>query len=288
MKNRSTNQRGRSRPGLLRALGKADPPLEIELDGCHYRRVDILKHDSWAATALYEGERGKVVAKFNRRQPIFGFPMQWLGRLLAAREARILQHLADLPNVPCYSGELTVGGAAQPNAVAHDYVEGHPFERGERVDDSFFPKLQELVKDIHARDLAYVDLSKRENIIVGDDGKPYLVDFQISFILPGWWPGNSWPIRKFLQLAQGADEYHVFKHFYNSRPDLLTEEQQKIATHRPWLIRAFRRVGNPTRSLRRRFLVLLGVRTGKGRVESEHAPEEGARRRIESSKKSTS
>jgi len=286
MKNRTSNKTGRPRPRFLRALGEADPPLEIELDGYPYRRVDILKHDSWAATALYEGERGKVAAKFNRRQPIFGFPMHWLGRLLAAREARILKHLADLPNVPCYSGELTVAGAAQPNAVAHDYVEGHPFERGERVDDSFFPKLQELVKDIHARNLAYVDLSKRENIIVGDDGKPYLVDFQISFLLPSWWPGNSWPIRKFLQLAQGADEYHVFKHFFNSRPHLLTEEQQKIATHRPWLIRAFRRVGNPTRSLRRRLLVLLGVRTGKGRVESEHAPEEGARRRIESSKKS--
>jgi len=285
MKNRSTNKTGRPRLKLLRALGKADPPEEIELNGYPYRRVDILKHDSWAATALYESERGKVVAKFNRRQPIFGFPMHWLGKLLAAREARILKLLDDFPNIPRYSGELTVSGAAQLNAVSHDYVEGHPFERGEGVDDNFFPKLLELVKDIHARDLAYVDLSKRENIIVGDDGQPYLVDFQISILLPGWWPGNSWPVRMLLRLAQGADEYHVFKHFYNSRPDLLTEEQQKIATHRPWLIRAFRRVGNPIRSLRRRLLVLLGVRMGKGRVESEHAPEEGARRRIEGSQK---
>ena len=287
MQNPRSNKRGRPRPRLLRALGKADPPVEIEVDGYPYRRVDIFKHDSWAATALYEGERGKIVAKFNRRQAILGFPMHWLGKLLAAREARILQYLADLPNVPCYSGKLTAGGAAQPNAVAHDYVEGHPFERGEKVDDNFFPKLQELVKSIHARDLAYVDLSKRENIIVGNDGQPYLVDFQISFILPGWWPGNSWLIRKFLHLFQGADDYHVLKHFYNSRPDLLTEEQLATARQRPWLIRAFRRVGNPLRSLRRRILSLLGVRTGKGRVESEHAPEEGARRRIESSKKNT-
>lgn len=273
---------------MLRALGKSDPPPEIELDGQPYRRVDILKHDSWAATALYEGERGKIVAKFNRKQPIFAFPMHWLGRLLAAREARILKLLADLPNIPCYSGELTVAGEAQPHAVAHDYVEGHPFERGERVDDSFFPTLQNFVKDIHARDLACVDLSKRENIIVGDDGQPYLVDFQISVILPGRWPGNSWPTRKLLRLAQGADDYHVLKHFSDSRPDLLTAEQRAAAVNRPWLIRAFRRLGNPTRSLRRRFLVLLGVRTGKGRVESEHAPEDGARRRIEYSKKNIS
>ena len=284
---REENKTGRPRPRFLRALGKDDPPLEIELDGHPYRRVDILKHDSWAATALYEGERGKVVAKFNRRQSIFGLPMRWLGRLLAAREVRILQLLADLSNVPYYSGELTVGGAAQPHAVAHDYVEGHPFERGERVNDIFFSKLQELIKDIHARDLAYVDLSKRENIIVGDDGQPYLVDFQISFILPDWWPGNSWPIRKLLDLAQGVDDYLVLKHLHNSRPDLLTAEQQTIVKQPPWLIRTLRTFGDPIRSLRRRLLVLLGVRTGRGRVDSEYAPEDAVRRRIERSEKST-
>jgi len=286
MKNRSGNKAGRPRPRFLRALGKADPPLGIELGGYPYRRIDIFKHDSWAATALYEGERGKVVAKFNRRQSIFGLPMHWLGRLLAAREARILQLLADLANVPRCSGQITISGAAQPHAVAHDYVEGHPFERGERVDDNFFSRLQQLVEDIHHRDLAYVDLSKRENIIVGDDGQPYLVDFQISFFLPDWWPGNSWPMRKLLQLAQGVDDYLVLKHFHNSRPDLLTAEQQAIVKHPPWLIRTLRSVGDPIRSLRRRVLVLLGVRTGRGRVESEHAPEDAVRRRIERSKKS--
>ena len=284
---REENKTGRPRPRFLRALGKADPPPEIELDGHPYRRVDILKHDSWAATALYEGERGKVVAKFNRRQSIFGLPMRWLGRLLAAREVRILQLLADLSNVPYYSGELTVGGAAQPHAVAHDYVEGHPFERGERVDENFFSRLQQLVEDIHSRDLAYVDLSKRENIVVGDDGQPYLVDFQISFILPDWWPGNSWPIRKLLDLAQGVDDYLVLKHLHNSRPDLLTAEQQTIVKQPPWLILTLRTFGGPIRSLRRRLLVLLGVRTGRGRVDSEYAPEDAVRRRIERSEKST-
>lgn len=287
MSKQSANKTGRPRPRLLRALGKGDPPTEIELDGLPFRQVDVFKHDSWAATALYEGQRGKVVAKFNRKQSIFGLPMHWLGRFLAGREARILQRLTDLPNVPNYSGNLTVAGVSQPHAVAHDYVEGHPFERGEPVDDNFFPKLQELIKDMHGHDLAYVDLSKRENIIVGDDGQPYLVDFQVCFILPGWWPGNSWPMRKLLQLAQAADDYHVLKHFRNSRPDLLSPEERDIERHRPWLIRAFRRIGNPARSLRRRLLVLLGVRTGKGRVESEQAPEDAVRRRIERSKENS-
>ena len=129
---------------MFRALGKADPPEQVEIDGHPYRRVDILKHDSWAATALYQGPRGMVVAKFNRQQSVFWLPMKWLGRRLAQREARMLQRLADLPNVPDYSGNLTINGVSQRHAVTHDYVAGHPLERREPVNDAFFPILQQL------------------------------------------------------------------------------------------------------------------------------------------------
>jgi hypothetical protein len=176
MQNRESGKTAQPRPKVFRALGKADPPEQVEIDGHPYRRVDILKHDSWAATALYQGSRVMVIAKFNRQQSVFGLPMKWLGRWLAQRETRMLQMLADLPNVPDYSGNLAINGINQLHAVTHDYVPGHPLERREPVNDAFFPTLQQLIKDMHARDLAYVDLSKRQNIIVGDDDKPYLID----------------------------------------------------------------------------------------------------------------
>ena len=34
----------------------------------------------------------------------------------------------------------------------------------------------------------YVDLHKRENIIVNERGEPSLIDFQISLSWPGWFP----------------------------------------------------------------------------------------------------
>jgi hypothetical protein len=265
---------------MFRALGKADPPQQVEIDGHSYRRVDILKHDSWAATALYQGPPGMVVAKFNRQQSVFGLPMKWLGRRLAQRETRMLQRLADLPNVPDYSGNLAINGINQLHAVTHDYVPGHPLERREPVNDVFFPKFQQLIKDMHARDLAYVDLSKRQNIIVGDDDKPYLIDFQISLKLPGWWPGSSWPIRRVLRLLQAMDDYHVLKHYRDCRPDLLSPEQLDLERYRPWTIRFGRRIGKPLREIRRKFLVFIGVRTGKGRAQSETAPEDAVRREM--------
>ena len=72
MQNREPTKTVQPRPRVFRALGKADPPEQVEIDNHSYRRVDILKHDSWAATALYQGPRGMVVAKFNRQQSVLG------------------------------------------------------------------------------------------------------------------------------------------------------------------------------------------------------------------------
>src|SRR5262245_57455230 len=60
----------RPRPALFRALGKDEPPGEIIVDGQTYRRVTLFKHDSWAATALYQSTEQTIVCKFNRRQDI--------------------------------------------------------------------------------------------------------------------------------------------------------------------------------------------------------------------------
>ena len=160
-------------------------------DGNVYRRTEILKHDSWAATAIYDGPAGRIVCKFNRRQSVFGLPMRWLGRMLARREGRFLALLADQPNVPDPCGPIRAGGKVLDNAVGHAYVPGHPLGRKERVDDDFFPRLGRLLAEMHRRNMAYVDLHKAENVIVGEDGQPYLIDFQISVALSHRWPDTT-------------------------------------------------------------------------------------------------
>jgi hypothetical protein len=265
----------RPRPAPFRALGNDDPPAEIEVRGRPYRRVEVFKHDSWAATALYEGPAGRIVCKFNRRQSLLGLPMAWLGRLLAQREARILARLADLPNVPNPCGPVTVAGRVLPIAVAHDYIPGHPLRRREAVRADFFPRLRDLLAEMHHRQMAYVDLHKRENILVGDDGEPYLIDFQISLALTHRWPDTTAPVQVLLRLMQRSDEYHLLKHVAKSRPD---PDGARPAKQLPWWIRAHRLVAVPFRELRRRLLVALGIRGGKGRVGSERFAEDAVRR----------
>ena len=76
----------------------------------------------------------------------------------------------------------------------------------------------ERLREMHVRGIAYVDLHKRENVIVGDDGRPYLVDFQISFDVTHprlrWVPGAR---AVFDQLCVG-DLYHLEKHVRRADP----------------------------------------------------------------------
>jgi hypothetical protein len=260
----------RPRPPVFRALGASDPPPEVVVDGKHYARTEIFKHDSWAATALYAGEHGRIVCKFNRVQPVLGFPMTWLGRRLAERERRALQRLADLPQIPAPLGPVFADGRRMPNAVARSFVAGHPLGKDERVGPDFFPSLRAALGEMHRRGIAYVDLHKRENIIVGDDGRPYLVDFQISFDVTHprlrWIPG----IRVVFDSLCKGDLYHLQKHVHRSEGGAVPEIPRWLRLHRL--------VAVPFRQLRRRLLVVRGIRTGHGSAATEVFAEDAVRR----------
>lgn len=262
---------GRPRPPLFRALGDREPPDRISVAGVPFAWVRTFKHDSWAATALYQDVWGeRVVCKFNREQPILGVPMRWLGRLLARRESRMLELLHDEPRVPGLRGPVSVAGRRVQSATAHDYIPGRPLRDGDHVEEEFFAELRRVLDRVHARGIAYVDLHKRENVLVGDDGRPYLIDFQISAKLP-----RVWPLSTLLWLLQQSDQYHLVKHVYRQRPDLCGPVLAAQAERPPWWIRLHRRAAVPFRRLRRRLLVWLGIRTGRGRAQSEYAPESG-------------
>jgi hypothetical protein len=262
----------------LRALGNADPPLRVQIGGICCQRRDVLKHDSWAATAVYAADDGRqFICKFNRQQSLLGLPMRWLGRFLARRETYFLRALGDLPNVPNSAGEVVVEDQALPNAVARHYIAGHPLAVKERVGDEFFPRLKALLAQLHLRGIAYVDLHKRENVIVGDDGQPYLIDFQISQALGSRLPLVGGLMAMLMHILQRSDCYHLDKMHWRSRPDQFPPGGWDIGAQRPWWIRIYRLVGVPLRTCRRWMLVRLGVRSGRGKPTSEHFPEDAFR-----------
>ncbi len=261
---------GAPRPRMFRALGKHEPPLLVTVDSEQFTRVEIFKHDSWAATALYRSRNGRrIVCKFNRVSPIGILPMSWLGRLLARREAWFLQELNGLKGIPRSYPSVSVNGRTLKNAVAHDFVDGGPLSTCATPSRQFFDRVDELLSELHSRRIIYVDLHKQENIIVGTDGRPYLIDFQVSVQLPRY----RWADPIFRGLRD-ADCYHAEKHrWIHGIPP-----ESSVLRSRPAWLELHRSIGVPLRSLRRRLLVLLKIRKGDGHAATELAPEVGLRR----------
>ena len=233
----------------MRALGKAGLPRTFTLNGTIYRHHRTAKHDFFAATAFYTDVAGNtVVLKVSRNTDFAGVPLQWLGRWLCRREVRFYDRLSDLPNVPGLLGRVG------PTGFVHEFVPGRPLEKDLPVPDGFFKQLQDLIAKLHRRGIAYVDTNKPQNILVGDDGRPHLIDFQISYDVEGLGPraARLRLHRWWLHRLQQEDLYHLLKHKRRMRPDEMTTAERECATRQSALIRLHRFATRPYFHLRRR------------------------------------
>ncbi len=236
---------------FMHALGRNALPDKILIDGKTWVAATFIKHDFFAATGFYRCEETgeKSVVKIARTEPFLGLPMKWLGRLIDGRERRFYRKLADLPNVP------TVIGRVGDTGFMHAYVEGRPLEKNKPVPDAFFAELLRLIDVLYVRGIAVVDTNKPENILLGNDGRPHLIDFQISFDvndLGGIWPGTA-----ILRQFRKTDVYHVLKHKKRLRPDQLTDAERQIVETRSWPVRLHRTLTKPYFIVRRRLFAWL-------------------------------
>ncbi|MHC4982813.1 MAG: protein kinase family protein [Planctomycetota bacterium] len=247
----------------------ASPPAAtVELPGATYRLARVFKHDFFAATCLYEAARpadaAKIVVKYMRTRAFLGLPMGWAGRLLAEREQAAYAALAGLEGVARWLGR--VGQAA----LAVGYVKGRPLDQANSPPPGFFDRLRELFDGMHARGVAYGDANKRSNIIVSADGRPFLVDFQLSVRrrddLP--WPLDA-IVRGVVRYMAGRDIYHLYKHKRRMSPSELTDEELVLSRRRGALHSLHRHLAGPWRFVRRRLLRRLN-RKGKLISPTEH------------------
>ncbi len=229
----------------MRALGKADLPKTITVAGLPLVHEATIKHDFFAATAFYLDPNGRrAVLKVGRVTDFAGFPLEWLGRWLCRRELHFYRRLSDLPNVPKVLG--TVGRTG----FVHEYVPGRPLSKDCVIPASFFDELFELFAILHGRGIAYVDTNKPQNILLGDDGRPHLIDFQISWDSEAWFnkPFSRWILKK----LSNEDRYHVLKHKKRLQPDHLSAAELEQSQRKSWLIRIHRFVFKPYFLIRRR------------------------------------
>jgi hypothetical protein len=229
----------------MRALGRRDLPGSISIDGLIYRHQRTVKHDFFAATGFYDNAQGeRVVLKVGRVNDYCGFPCVGIGKWLCRREMRIYAALSDLPNVPPVLGRVGQTG------FVHKFVPGRPLGDGQPVPDGFFDQLLALLAELHRREIAYVDTNKPQNILLGEDGRPHLIDFQISYDLHDFGDNriNRWVLRR----MQREDFYHMLKHKRRLRSDEMTQAELATVNKVSWAIRLHRIVSKPYFKFRRR------------------------------------
>ncbi len=257
-------------PACLTALGKRPLPETVNVGDRSYTLKKVFKNDFFAVTAMYEaaceGDGARVLLKINRDAWFGPVPLRWVGRILVAKEVAAFTRLVEVQGVPRL---LRRWGAT---GIVREYVEGSPMCKGESVGDAFHGQLRSMICEIHDRDMAYVDLEKCENVLVGEDGRPHLFDFQISWYVPKRWGGSLWPLAGLRRWFQSGDHYHLLKLQRRTRCDQLSPEQLAASYRRPWHIRVHRFLTWPITWCRRKILDRVDPRRRngeRGRVDED-------------------
>jgi hypothetical protein len=207
-----------------------------------------LKHDALGTIRLVD-EGGTLLVERDTRTAHFG--VRWLARRLAAREARTLAHLADLPGVPRLLG---FDGAL----LRRSYLPGAPlYAAAPPLSPRYFARALRLLRGLHRNGIAHNDLAKEANWLCAGGDAASIVDFQVALRSRrrGLW---------FRALAF-EDLRHLLKHKRTYHPERLTQRQRALLAAPAWPSRLWRRLWKP---LYRGFTRgVLGWRDRNGPIE---------------------
>ena len=149
----------------------------------HDIEVTVVKRGGWGKADVLklrdtDGER--ILKDFSGK----AWPVRWFGRRQLRRERRALRRLRGVPGVPRDLGELPPWGLlleSLPGDRINRFRVRTPPEK-----EAMLARLRDLVERIHERGVVHLDLRKRDNILVDQDGRPRVIDFNASVCLdPG-------------------------------------------------------------------------------------------------------
>ena len=149
----------------------------LKLSHLHEPRYRILRSPSSTRPTLWGVEENgsrAVVKDFSRNGFFF---RNFIGRFLIWREHKAYRRLNGLRGVPRFYHVID-GLAIVLEEIPGRNIEG--LERENPLEETFFYDLRQLVERVHDRGLAHCDLKRAPNVLMGDDGKPYIVDWSAS------------------------------------------------------------------------------------------------------------
>lgn len=158
------------------------------------------------------GERVLMVKDVQKRSLFF----RWtIGLWLIQNEWKVYSRLTGIEGIPRAIARI------DRFAFVTEYISGSPIRRGEELPPSFFADLAKVLREIHSRGVVHLDLRHKGNILVSEEGKPFMIDFNSSFSF-----GEKGLLRRFLfPVLRWVDYGGFLKLKERVSPSLMTPEE---------------------------------------------------------------
>jgi RIO-like serine/threonine protein kinase len=176
---------------------------------------------SWVETSLRDnshtlaaGYQGKTLEYHDKHQHlVIKVPhgrglIKYIHTLMLRHEHRVYQQLAGFSASPkCY-------GMLANTYLVLEYIDARPIrERRPGAPEKFFALLLDQIEEMHRRQVAHMDLKKKDNLMVTVDQQPCIIDFGTSVIYKqGFHPLNHF----WYKLAKQFDYNAWIKHKYHN------------------------------------------------------------------------
>lgn len=147
-----------------------------------------------------------------------------IGPILIRREYGALVKLSGAKGVPQIESKIDKCAIAMEH-ISHKTLGEIPEDS---IGNDFYYELAKIVDEIHKRGVAHCDLRSRGNVLVGEDGKPYVVDFAACVYLGrGINPFTRWLFYQFVE----ADKNAVIRLKKKFSPGHLSETEKAEIAH---------------------------------------------------------
>lgn len=193
---------------------------------------------------FYEQDGVRLAIKI----PSYSGVFRWITVRMLRHEARAYEHLAGLEGIPRSYGMI---GRCY---LVLEYIEGENLREARLSDPAdFYGRLLGLIRRMHARGIAHADLKRRDNIMVGPDNQPWLLDFGVACVRRrGMHPVNHW----LFNVARQFDLNAWVKHKYRRRLDQASVADRRYL-RRTWI----EKVASALKSAWQDGLKRLGLRS---------------------------
>jgi RIO-like serine/threonine protein kinase len=209
--------------------------------------VETLRSASSTRPAVYvieeKGSRA-VVKDFSGNGFLF---RNLVGRFLVWREEKAYRRLKGVKGTPILYRVM------DGRALILEHIPGRSLESATdtaTLAPAFFEDLRRVVEEFHGRGICHCDLKRAANILIGTDGKPYVLDWSAAILQTEF---RFFPLNLVYQRFILDDFNAVTKHQLRHCPESVSPEAQERYVHRSKAEKMIRALRDRLRELLQRM-----------------------------------